>query len=179
MNRKMIAPVLALAILASATPAMAQSAQPAQGGMTLTSNPIQIQIGLLLPALAKARASARTHQRKRHWRRSWCVTIGRGLSTTWRSSWAHAWIVGDFGGWLCAVQGAGDDGPEAHRQRGGAVHRLLPRLLQMRRRLRTLPLPPSLSAPTAVPWPPCVLHASTNGACGCGQGANKLFSILK
>ena len=24
-----------------------------------------------------------------------------------------------------------------------------------------------------------VLHASANGACGCGQGANKLFSILK
>ena len=24
-----------------------------------------------------------------------------------------------------------------------------------------------------------VLHAPANGACGCGQGANKLFSILK
>src|SRR3546814_4242186 len=37
MTKKMIAPVLALTIALSATPAMAQSAQPAQGGMTLTS----------------------------------------------------------------------------------------------------------------------------------------------
>src|SRR3546814_7952384 len=36
MTKKMIAPVLALTIALSATPAMAQSAQPAQGGMTLT-----------------------------------------------------------------------------------------------------------------------------------------------
>ncbi|HEY0597866.1 hypothetical protein [Sphingopyxis sp.] len=60
MTRKTIfAPVLALAILASATPAMAQSAQPAQGGMSLSAGPIDYLIGLLLPAVQAAREAAR------------------------------------------------------------------------------------------------------------------------
>lgn len=68
MTKKMIpsrffAPVLALSIAMTgglaATPAMAQSAQPAQGGMTITSNPVQILIGLLLPAVQAAREAAR------------------------------------------------------------------------------------------------------------------------
>ena len=59
MTRKMIlAPALALTVLLSATPAMAQSAQPAQGGMTVTSNPIQILVGLLLRAVQKVREAA-------------------------------------------------------------------------------------------------------------------------
>src|SRR3546814_11361776 len=60
MTTKMIlAPVLALSFALSATPAMAHSASPAHGGMTVKSTPIQIMIGLLLLAVLKVRDAAR------------------------------------------------------------------------------------------------------------------------
>lgn len=60
MTRTLIlAPVVALTLALSATPAMAQSATPAQNGpTTITTNPIAVLMALLLPAVQKVREAA-------------------------------------------------------------------------------------------------------------------------
>jgi len=53
-KKPILAPMLAITALVSATPAMAQAAQPSNK-MIIAINPVQILIGLLLPAVQKVR----------------------------------------------------------------------------------------------------------------------------